>query len=174
MATLLSTLSPALLLVPALFAWAGTAISAPASATPIPVTTDASELEDRLLELGLYYGDGNGQIPISTTPGDTLYIATSGIVSPFAFYTTDDPVDNESAIAACAQGLAGEPVDCDAGYGETMLFALEEVQAGGGDPSEFHIECDGDIGTGACMISWNSGRTTCYLCDNGRCEVTSC
>ncbi|MDI1450939.1 hypothetical protein [Polyangium sp. 6x1] len=135
--------------------------------------TAPPSLSARLAAVGQYYGNANGKIPLHLTGGGVLYVATANGTSPFSIYTVNDTVANSATVGACALDAAGAPVGCDPAYGETMLYALQNLQNSEPDPSELTIRCwyKWWPDDGRCAVTWSDGSTSCYKCDYAKnCE----
>ena len=156
----------------------------PALESTPSMASSTDSLEDRLARVAEYYGDASGHIDLQITgTSQTLYVATAPIGSTFSLYTIGQSVAESSSLAACSSSLSGTVSACDPAYGETMLFALEDLQAAEPDPSELTVACNilsgssnsnGTTSTAHCMITWNGGNTSCYICVNGTCEQSKC
>ncbi|MFV8753537.1 hypothetical protein ACNOYE_23540 [Nannocystaceae bacterium ST9] len=143
------------------------------------MASSTDPLEDRLAAIADYYGDASGHIDLHITgTSQTLYVATGAIGSAFSLYTNGQSVTEGSDLAACSLNLAGGVAICDPAYDETLLFALEDLQAAEPDPSELTLECHQLSGskekTTACMVTLISGTSWCYLCSGGTCTSTDC
>lgn len=130
---------------------------------------------DRLAALGRHYGDAAGSIPIATATDGLKYVATAEGRDPFSIYSMGDAVDDDATLAVCAIDTAGALVGCDPAYGETMLYALEDLQSSEPDPGEMTIECHVLFGsTGHCKVTWSDDGASCYTCSGERCVKSAC
>lgn len=135
------------------------------AATAAPTANDqTSSLSDRLLEVGRYFGDEQGMIPILVAETMTWYIATSDGQAPYSTFT-GQPDESIAVIAACSVDSEGAPERCDPAYGETLLFALEDLQDEGVDPRLLpSVECH-DLSPGQiyCKLTLSNGTEKCWL-----------
>lgn len=134
-----------------------------------------TSLEDRLAAVADYWADPSGRIDfVVTDTGETKYVATRTSFSGYSIYVNGQNLPNGSIMGACGIGRMG-PTNCDDAYGETLLFALEDLVNEEADPLELTIKCHILFGsTGHCKVTWLNGSSSCYLCSGGSCTKTAC
>lgn len=134
-----------------------------------------SSLSDRLLEVGRYFGDGNGMIPVPVGESTTLYVATSDGTQPYSIYT-GQPDESIAVIAACTVDSTGAPEQCHEAYGETMLFGIEDLL---NEPEVSwtlpKVECHELIATQVyCKLTLSNGTEKCWLGNSSGVSVVRC
>ncbi|MDI1479405.1 hypothetical protein QHF84_22510 [Polyangium sp. y55x31] len=135
----------------------------------------ANSLSDRLATVGRYYGDAAGYIPIITRTDGIKYVATADGQAPFTVYNVGDSVADDATLAVCGINATGALVGCDPAYGETMLYALEDLQNVERAPGTMMIQCRVLFGTtDHCKITLLDRSTACYVCSGGSCAKTHC
>jgi hypothetical protein len=134
-----------------------------------------SSLSDRLLEVGRHFGDGNGMILVPVADNTTLYVATSDGTQPYSIYT-GQPDESTAVIAACTVDSTGAPERCHEAYGETMLFAIEDLLNEPEVPRTLpKVECHELSGTQIyCKLTLSNGTEKCWLGTSSGVEQVHC